>query len=69
MTEGYPSDYIEGFGRGPRDFPEDYRHENGQYFNLCVRCQWHFVGHKRRVLCRECSEIPWYVRLWRRIFS
>lgn len=37
------------------DFPEDWEHENGQYENICMTCGQHFIGHKRRILCRECT--------------
>lgn len=38
-----------------RSWPDDYGHENGNYVNCCSQCQQPFVGHKRRVLCRECT--------------
>ena len=38
-----------------RDFPEDFRAENGRYLCLCVGCDYTFFGHKRRVMCRLCS--------------
>lgn len=30
--------------------------ENGQYLNRCSQCRQQFMGHKRRVICRECAE-------------
>jgi len=39
-----------------RSWPEDYAHDNGHYFNTCYRCQRQFMGHKRRVACKVCSE-------------
>jgi hypothetical protein len=36
------------------DWWEDRTHENGNYDNICNRCKCRFVGHKRRVLCRQC---------------
>ena len=40
----------------PANWQEDYSHENGQYFNTCVYCPRHFLGHKRRVVCRICAQ-------------
>lgn len=42
----------------PKDFPEDAVHENGNYENKCVVCGSHFIGLKRRVLCKECYQRP-----------
>lgn len=40
---------------GPRDFPEDAKDEdNGTYSNMCRECHRRFIGHKRRVICKEC---------------
>lgn len=39
-----------------RDFPEDFPHENGNYFNRCIHCSQTFRGHKRRVSCKICSD-------------
>lgn len=41
-----------------RDWPEDFGHENGNYMNVCGFCGHPFTGHKRRVVCRKCSEQP-----------
>jgi hypothetical protein len=41
---------------GPRDWSEDFAHENGRYACACVECRHQFVGHKRRVLCRACAK-------------
>ena len=38
----------------PRDWPEDFAHENGMYINACCLCTALFVGHKRRPACRTC---------------
>ena len=43
---------------GPRDWPEDFSHENGNYQCLCHACGHGFVGHKRRVVCRSCFYAP-----------
>jgi hypothetical protein len=40
--------------RGERDWPEDFAHENGNYECICCECGQHFIGHKRRVVCRKC---------------
>ncbi len=37
------------------DWPEDSHLENGNYWCKCVTCEADFIGHKRRVVCRECS--------------
>lgn len=38
-----------------RDWEEDFAHENGMYYNKCVKCRWLFLGHKRRALCKICD--------------
>ena len=38
------------------DWPDDFVHENGNYECKCCSCDEHFLGHKRRVICRACSE-------------
>lgn len=40
---------------GPRDWPEDYKLENGRYCNLCLECNETFIGYKRRVVCKVCA--------------
>lgn len=60
---------ADGIGTNPsrleeslRSWPEDFAHENGRYRNICYRCRESFIGHKRRVVCRECvdgSKDPW----------
>lgn len=39
-----------------KDYPEDLQHENGFYECICCNCKDHFLGHKRRVTCKVCSE-------------
>lgn len=39
-----------------KDWPEDFSHENGMYYCRCGHCKSLFVGYKRRVVCRQCSE-------------
>lgn len=38
-----------------RAWPEDLNHENGVYYCDCCVCGRQFQGHKRRVLCRVCT--------------
>ena len=40
---------------GPKDWPEDYGYENGTYTCKCCECDGLFIGYKRRVVCKECS--------------
>jgi hypothetical protein len=37
-----------------KSWVEDFSHENGQYQNRCFLCTHYFIGHKRRVICKEC---------------
>ena len=39
-----------------RDWAEDFDHENGCYSCLCSICKQEFTGHKRRVVCKGCSQ-------------
>lgn len=41
--------------RAERSFPEDAKHENGNYINECSYCLRLFTGHKHRVLCKVCE--------------
>lgn len=43
-----------------RDWLEDAEHENGNYQNQCIACKHTFVGHKRRVLCKYCTDFNPY---------
>ena len=38
-----------------RSWPEDVSHENGSYYCECCICRRQFQGHKRRVLCKVCT--------------
>lgn len=38
-----------------RDWPEDWKTENGRYTCKCNSCQQVFIGYKRRVRCRKCT--------------
>jgi len=40
----------------PKNWKEDYEHENGNYMCHCRLCKQSFLGHKRRVMCKECTE-------------
>jgi uncharacterized OB-fold protein len=52
------NEYIK-FQMPEKDYPqnwfEDMSHENGNYVNFCKRCGRYFIGHKRRVICKECA--------------
>ena len=48
--------YISKTTSADRDWAEDFEHENGRYLCLCCECDRPFVGHKRRVVCKKCSE-------------
>ena len=39
----------------PRDWTEDFEHENGKYSNACLDCGQAFLGHKRRIVCKTCA--------------
>lgn len=45
-----------------RDFPEDFKHENGNYYCKCSYCYQEFRGHKRRVVCKQCTEFGKYLK-------
>lgn len=38
----------------PRNYPEDFHHENGKYLRECIICQNMFIGYKRRYVCKIC---------------
>jgi hypothetical protein len=40
----------------PKDFPEDAKHENGNYYCHCTSCGTTFIGHKRRITCKLCEK-------------
>jgi len=42
-------------GHSPRDWSEDFQHENGNYVCKCFDCRNYFFGHKRRSQCRVCA--------------
>lgn len=39
----------------PRNWTEDYQLENGNYTCFCRICNNTFIGYKRRVICKVCS--------------
>ena len=38
-----------------RSWPEDFAHENGNYYSECLGCGRQFLGYKRRHVCRVCA--------------
>ena len=38
-----------------RSFPEDATSDNGSYYNTCCECGRQFTGHKRRIVCKVCT--------------
>lgn len=51
---------VAGFNRQhpgsfERNWSQDFSHENGMYENICCMCTKHFLGYKRRVVCKVCS--------------
>ena len=42
----------------PRDWPEDFAGENGNYWNTCSTCGHPFIGYKRRLSCKVCAAPP-----------
>lgn len=40
----------------PLNWKEDFKHENGNYTCKCYQCDRYFIGHKRRPMCKECSD-------------
>lgn len=38
------------------DWREDWNHENGAYKCRCIGCGVLFIGHKRRIVCRKCTQ-------------
>lgn len=40
---------------GPKDWPEDFIYENGCYEGVCYICKGHFIGGRRKVICKECA--------------
>lgn len=40
-----------------RNWTEDVSRENGNYECRCCECDQTFIGHKRRVICKACSNL------------
>jgi rRNA maturation endonuclease Nob1 len=40
------------------DWPEDFKHENGNYANQCLGCGTLFKGNKHRRMCKVCATCP-----------
>ena len=55
--EARKSHYLPRLVSGPieYDWPEDSRHDNGNYSCQCLKCRVMFTGHKRRTLCKACA--------------
>lgn len=51
IIEAYESTKTEQ----PVDWTEDATHENGNYQCRCLNCNRLFMGHKRRLICKDCS--------------
>jgi hypothetical protein len=41
--------------KSERDYPEDFKYENGHYMCHCLDCHKSFLGHKRRIICKLCA--------------
>lgn len=55
-SEVCPTRSLDSLERDARSWPDDFTHENGKYECRCAGCKKTFVGHKRRVICRECAK-------------
>ena len=55
------SEYFRKHINDRKCWPEDYSHENGNYFNNCIKCKEMFIGHKRRITCKECTKPKWLI--------
>jgi hypothetical protein len=56
MDNECPPFYLLTDDKDGRNWTEDFEDENGQYINKCVQCGHYFLGHKRRVVCKKCSQ-------------
>lgn len=45
---------IAGRYPNPGNWPEDFEHENGNYENICAKCEEKFMGYKHRMVCKAC---------------
>lgn len=48
-----PPDFLSIY-YSPYDWTEDFDKENGKFQQTCDYCKKVFLGHKRRVVCKEC---------------
>ena len=56
VPEGYK--LLKDSTHDERSYPEDAKHENGWYNNVCGHCWRGFAGHKRRGVCKVCAAAP-----------
>lgn len=47
---------IDNYKPTARDYPGDFSDENGNYEHDCFYCKQKFIGHKRRMICKECED-------------
>lgn len=45
---------MEELLNSPRNWTEDFPHENGNYMCNCTVCKNRFMGYKRRTVCKMC---------------
>ena len=55
LMDKHRQNLIEVLEESPRNWSEDFPHENGMYMCRCVKCREYFYGHKRRVVCKVCQ--------------
>lgn len=59
MSDSVTESVVGGFnarnpGAEERNWSEDFSYENGCYENICSFCRQHFLGYKRRYVCKKC---------------
>lgn len=47
---------VQQMASSSRNWPEDFKDENGCYQNECRLCKKPFLGYKYRRVCKECSQ-------------
>lgn len=55
MMDKHRQNLIDVLQESPRNWTEDFQHENGLYMCKCIKCREYFYGHKRRVVCKVCQ--------------
>jgi len=55
VTSIGPDGKIQNEEMEKRSWREDFDHENGRYMSKCCVCDNNFIGHKRRVICKQCK--------------